>query len=237
MAARVAELEDDDERKATARVHQTSTMDAGLAAKLDRVLASLGSVQSRLEKLEKKEHGYHSASNVRHPKPFTGNCFGCGQPGHPKFRCPLNQHDLPERADYCRTQTDSRTQVERLVGQSNEVDILLQNTKCRVLLDTGSMVSTTCESFARSLQLSIHPLGNLLHVEGAGGHELHYMGYVEAQIECAELSTEAFNSLFLVVPDTIYHSRVPVLLGTNILRAGMSVKPELNAQTPWHLAF
>ena len=91
VAARVAGLEDDDERKTTARVHQTSTTDAGLAAKLDKVLTSLGSVQSRLEKLEKKEHGYHSASNVRHPKPFTGSCFGCGQPGHPKFRCPLNQ--------------------------------------------------------------------------------------------------------------------------------------------------
>ena len=99
------------------------------------------------------------------------------------------------------------------------------------------MVSTISESFARSLQLSIRPLDNLLHVEGAGGHELHYMGYVEAQIECAELSTEAFNSLFLVVPDTTYHSRVPVLLGTNILCSGMSVKPELNAQTPWHFAF
>ena len=73
-------------------------------------------------------------------------------------------------------------------------------------------------SFSRSLQLSFHPLDNLLHVEGAGGHELHYMGYVEAQIECAELSTKAFNSLFLIVPDTTYHSRVPALLGTNILQ-------------------
>ena len=96
--------------------------------------------------------------------------------------------------------------MERLVGQSNEVDILLQNTKWRVLLDTGSMVSTTCASFARSLQLNIQSLDNLLHVEGAGGHVLHYMGYVEAQIECAELSTGAFDSLFLVVPDTTYHT-------------------------------
>ena len=91
VAAMVAKLEDDDERKTTTRVHQTSTTNAGPSAKLDKVLASLGSVQSRFEKLERREHGYHSASNDRHPKPFTGNCFGCGQPVHPKFRCPLNQ--------------------------------------------------------------------------------------------------------------------------------------------------
>ena len=69
-----------------AGVHQPNTTDTGLAPKLDKFLASLGLVKSRFEKFEKKDHGYHSSSNARHHKPFTGNCFGCGQPGHSKYR-------------------------------------------------------------------------------------------------------------------------------------------------------
>ena len=43
MAARVAELEEEQEKKATAGVHQSAVVDSGMAAKLDKVLASLES--------------------------------------------------------------------------------------------------------------------------------------------------------------------------------------------------
>ena len=42
---------------------------------------------------------------------------------------------------------------------------------------------------------------------------------VEASIGCPNLQLDGFPALMLVMPDTQYHSRVPVVLGTNVLNA------------------
>ena len=51
-------------------------------------------------------------------------------------------------------------------------------------------------------------------------HHIQYLGYVKSSITLPELNT-IFAVLFLVVPDTMYHERVPVLIGT-VLSAGFS---------------
>ena len=55
VAARVAELEKEQEKKATARIHQSAVVDSGMAAKLDKVFASLESIQSRINNLESRD--------------------------------------------------------------------------------------------------------------------------------------------------------------------------------------
>ena len=47
------------------------------------------------------------------------------------------------------------------------------------LLDTGSMVSTIAERFVPKLKFYVKPFGDLIRVEGAGGHSIQYSGYVE----------------------------------------------------------
>ena len=86
------------------------------------------------------------------------------------------------------------------------------------LLDTGSKVSTMSASLSESLDLKVQPLEHLLTVEGAGGHKLFYLGYVEVDITCADINLFDLSVIMLVVPNTKYHNIVPVLLGTNILR-------------------
>ena len=92
VAARVAELEEEQEKKATAREQQSVVVDTGMAAKLDKVLASLETMQSRLDRLERKEQRTPPSQppNKQRTRSFTGNCYGCGQTGHIKSRCPLN---------------------------------------------------------------------------------------------------------------------------------------------------
>ncbi len=92
---------------------------------------------------------------------------------------------------------------------------VLDGRTCTALLDTGSMVSTISAGLAQELQLEVAPLEGLLRVEGAGGHSLQYLGYVEARTELPGFAP--LDALFLVMPDTAYHGRVPVLLGTNVL--------------------
>ena len=92
VAARVAELEEEQEKKATARAQQSVVVDTGMAAKFDKVLASLEMMQSRLDRLERKEQRPPPSQppNKQRTQSFTGNCYGCGQTGHIKLRCPLN---------------------------------------------------------------------------------------------------------------------------------------------------
>lgn len=97
VAARVAELEEDQDKKA-AKVQQVSAAETSVASKLDKVLAELGAMNQRLQKVEEAQkktsnpqQGQSEQKGPKGPKrPFTGKCFNCGQMGHPKFRCPLN---------------------------------------------------------------------------------------------------------------------------------------------------
>ena len=104
-----------------------------------------------------------------------------------------------------------------MIGKANEVSLMLNNKEVTALLDTGSMVSTISASLCAELQMSVHTLDQVFCVKGAGGHDIPYLGMVEASIGCPNL--DGFPALMLVMPDTQYHSRVPVLLGTNVLNA------------------
>lgn len=92
MSARVAELEETTEKKATAKVNQAVAVDSQLAKKLDKVLASLDDMQKRMEKLEgmKTSGAGGQGKQPFKPREFRGNCFNCGQYGHPQYKCPLN---------------------------------------------------------------------------------------------------------------------------------------------------
>ena len=124
--------------------------------------------------------------------------------------------------------------VSSLVGSSNEAGIEVEGIKCNALINTGSMVSTISHSFSLKTKLIVYPLQDLIHVEGAWGQHIQYLGYVKSSITLPELNT-IFDVLFLVVPDTMYHERVPVLIGTNVLSAGFSesVGSEERLSSPW----
>jgi transposase InsO family protein len=88
-----------------------------------------------------------------------------------------------------------------------------------VLLDSGSQVSTVSEQWCKEHNINIESLEDFtLSVEAADGHSLPYLGYAEINVDFPiSLSTKSTSALFLVVPTTDYHQRVPALLGTNIL--------------------
>ena len=46
-------------------------------------------------------------------------------------------------------------------------------------------------------------LDDLIRIEGAGGHNIQYLGYVEIEIKFADLPVESTCALFLVVPDSL----------------------------------
>ena len=87
--------------------------------------------------------------------------------------------------------------VKTIVGKANEVVLGINGDKLTVLLDTGSMVSTMAESLCRSMGLTIQPLDRILSIEGAGGHQVPYLGYVEVHLHSQEIELEEFPALIM----------------------------------------
>lgn len=136
-----------------------------------------------------------------------------------------------------------------LVGQSNETEISISGIITTALIDTGSYVSSLSHSFyLQHLQdLELKPISDILKIECADGKELPYKGYTETSLSSVGIPGGAEQPcLLLVVPDTSYNSRVPVLIGTNILsdllqdcksKHGDQFLQRAKLHTPWYLAF
>lgn len=88
--------------------------------------------------------------------------------------------------------------------------------KC--LLDTGATVSTISRKFFNShlSHIPVVAVSELLTVEVAGGYTLPFDGYAVIDFN-VPFDNKTHTALFLIVPDTTYNEKVPVLIGTNIL--------------------
>ncbi|XP_038153818.1 uncharacterized protein LOC119791667 isoform X1 [Cyprinodon tularosa] len=109
-----------------------------------------------------------------------------------------------------------------LIGSRCTAEVNIAGHSSQCLLDTGSQVTTIPVSFFNE-HLSDHPvhsLNDLLHVEGAAGQQVPYLGYVEIPITFpkdfigSELTVE---TLALVVPDVRPGFPASVLIGMNTL--------------------
>ena len=87
--------------------------------------------------------------------------------------------------------------------------------------------------------MKIYQLDTLLDIEGFGGNDVPYLGYVEAQLQVKGILGMDKDSLFLVVPDSNYNKRVPISISTvHIERCLQLLKEEEipNVTHPWEIA-
>ena len=78
------------------------------------------------------------------------------------------------------------------------------------MIDSGAQLSGISHKLVKKLQLKIHKLEILFNIEGMGGIDIPYLGYVEAKLGIDEIQGMNEDCLFLVVPDSDYTDRVPV---------------------------
>ena len=57
-------------------------------------------------------------------------------------------------------------------------------------------------------------LQSVLQIEGSGGLEVPYLGYVEACLKIPEIKAFDFDVLLLIVPDSAHTQHTPIMLGT-----------------------
>ena len=140
-------------------------------------------------------------------------------------------------------------QIDHLIGNSSEVEVSINGIPTLALLDTGSTVSTISYTFYKT-HLSdhhIHSIDNMFNLRCANGSELPYSGYIEAEVDSPGLpASQSQPCLFLIVDDTVYHDKIPIIIGTNIMQTlkenavkdhGTRYLQKAALHTPWFLAF
>ena len=93
------------------------------------------------------------------------------------------------------------------------------------------MITSVSESFYEFLN-PVPKLHNItefgLSVLGANGGHLPYIDYIEADISVSQLGNDTYQIPLLVVFDTEYNSRIPVIIGTNVIRLYKDSKHNFN---------
>ena len=66
----------------------------------------------------------------------------------------------------------------RLVGEVNETTFLVEGQEARALIDSGSQLSSISLAWVKKLNLNPQQLQSVLQIEGSGGLDVPYLGYV-----------------------------------------------------------
>ena len=110
----------------------------------------------------------------------------------------------------------------RLVGEVNESKVIIEGQEMRALLDTGSQLSSISWTWVKKLNLEPKQLQSILWIEGLGGLEVPYLGYVEVRLKLPEVTAFNQDVLLLIVPDSAHTQCTPITLGT--LHIDMAIK-------------
>ena len=135
-----------------------------------------------------------------------------------------------------------------MVGTTTESPATIEGVNTTTLIDTGSCVSTISRQFYQSHlnHLELQKCEDILNIECANGDKLPYDGFFEASFTVQGLPVKRQHAIFLIVPNSAYNQKVPILLGTNILQELMKTCKDtcgerylLNSSlsTPWYIAF
>ena len=73
------------------------------------------------------------------------------------------------------------------MGETNESTVIVEGQEARALLDSGSQLSAISLKWVKKLKLKPQHLQSILQIEGSGGLEVPYLGYVEACLKLPEI--------------------------------------------------
>ena len=68
------------------------------------------------------------------------------------------------------------------MGRANESEIEIDGVISKALIDSGAMISMMSKEYCDKHEYEIQPLDKLVPIEGSGGEDVPYFGYVEVRI-------------------------------------------------------
>ena len=143
--------------------------------------------------------------------------------------------------------SDSKPNHHRLIGPNNEDIIQVNDLNYRALIDSGSQItSITTDLWKQHPKLKDIQLASAeVSIESASGHQIPFLGVIPISLTILGVVYEDVPAF--VVPEDSYRKEVPVLIGTNVIRAakqdqevakGKNFLRQLHTENPvWHTAF
>ena len=99
----------------------------------------------------------------------------------------------------------------RILGRANETEIEIDGKISKAFIDSGAMISMKSKGYCDKHRYDIQPLDCLVPIEGSGGADVPYLGYVEVRMQILGISSFDKDVLMLVSHTTThYHKRVPL---------------------------
>ena len=106
----------------------------------------------------------------------------------------------------------------RILGRANKTDIEIDGIISKTLIDSGAMISMMSRGYCEECGYEIQPLDQLVSIEGSGGADVPYLGYVEVRMHIPGINSFDRDVLMLVShTTTCYHQRVPIQVGSHII--------------------
>ena len=101
----------------------------------------------------------------------------------------------------------------RLVGEVNETTVLVEGQEDRALIDSGSQLSSISLVWVKKLNLKPQQLQSIFQIEGSGGLDISYLGYMETHLGVHEVKAFDTDVLLLIVHDSVHIMHTPIILG------------------------
>ena len=98
----------------------------------------------------------------------------------------------------------------------------MKGQETRALLDSGSQLSAISWTWVKKMKLEPKQIQSILQIEGSGGLEVPYLGYVEACLRIPEVWAFDHDVILLIIPDSAHTQYTPITLGT--LHIDMAIK-------------
>ena len=128
-----------------------------------------------------------------------------------------------------------------ILGRGNETKIELDGIIRKALIDSGAMILMMSKGYCGEHGYEIQPLDYLVPIEGSGGADVPYLGYVEVRINIQGIHSFDQNVLMLLSHTTThYHQMVPIQVGSHIIDQVTSCISEDDLQSlsqSWKLAY
>ena len=106
----------------------------------------------------------------------------------------------------------------RILSRANETDIEIDGIISKALIDSGAMILRMSSRYCEQHGYEIQPLDHLAPIEGSGGADVPYLGYVEVRMHILGINSFDRGVLMLISHTTThYHKRVPIEVGSHII--------------------
>ena len=115
------------------------------------------------------------------------------------------------------------------MGEANESKVIVEGQETKALLDSGSQLSAISWTWVKKIKSRAKTIQSILQIEGSGGLEVPYLGYVEVQLKIPEVKAFDQDVLLLIVPDSAHTQYIPITLGT--LHMDMAIKLATELET------